>query len=70
MFLILSLSFTFSRYLGLVKNIMNSKDEGIKNLIDKHKGEGRDSTDLFNSIVLDLLEKNKAQSIKTYKEIL
>ena len=57
------------RYLGLVKNIMNSKDEGIKKLIDKHKGEGRDSTDLFNSIVLDLLEKNKAQSIKTYKEI-
>jgi hypothetical protein len=40
-----------NRYLGLVKNIVNSKEPHIKSLVDKHRGNGKQSTELFNSVV-------------------
>jgi hypothetical protein len=42
-----------NRYLGLVKNIVNSKEPHIKSLVDKHRGDGKQSTELFNSVVSD-----------------
>jgi hypothetical protein len=41
-----------NRYLGLVKNIVNSKEPHIKSLVDKHRGDGKQSTELFNNIIL------------------
>jgi hypothetical protein len=35
-----------NRYLGLVKNIVNSKEPHIKSLVDKHRGNGKQSTEL------------------------
>jgi hypothetical protein len=58
-----------SRYLGLVKNIVNSKEPHIKKLVDKHRGNGKQSTELFNSVVSDLLESDKTLSLKTYEHV-
>jgi hypothetical protein len=55
-----------NRYLGLVKNIVNSKEPHIKSLVDKHRGNGKQSTELFNSVVSDLLESDKKLPLKTY----
>jgi hypothetical protein len=59
-----------NRYLGLVKNIVNSKEPHIKSLVDKHRGDGKQSTELFNSVVSDLLESDKKLPLKTYDKCL
>jgi transposase len=41
-------------YLGLVKNIVNSKEPHIKILVDKHRGDGKQSTELFNKCLFIL----------------
>jgi hypothetical protein len=38
---------------------VNSKEPHIKSLVDKHRGNGKQSTELFNSVVSDLLESDK-----------
>jgi hypothetical protein len=45
--------FTLHRYLGLVRNIINSKDKEIKTIVDKHKKTGKKSAELFNSTIKD-----------------
>jgi hypothetical protein len=37
------------RYLGLVRNIIDSKDIEIKAIVDKHKKTGKKSSELFNT---------------------
>jgi hypothetical protein len=41
----------------------------IKSLVDKHRGNGKQSTELFNSVVSDLLESDKTLSLKTYEHV-
>jgi hypothetical protein len=46
---------------------VNSKEPHIKSLVDKHRGDGKQSTELFNSVVSDLLESDKKLPLKTYE---
>jgi hypothetical protein len=41
----------------------------IKSLVDKHRGDGKQSTELFNSVVSDLLESDKKLPLKTYEHV-
>lgn len=57
------------RYLGLVRNIIDSKDIEIKAIVDKHKKTGKKSSELFNSAIKDLLEDDKTLSLGTYENV-
>jgi hypothetical protein len=55
--------------LGLVRNIIDSKDIEIKEIVDKHKKTGKKSSELFNSAIKDLLEDDKTLSLGTYENV-
>jgi hypothetical protein len=48
---------------------VNSKEPHIKSLVDKHRGDGKQSTELFNSVVSELLESDKKLPLKTYEHV-
>jgi hypothetical protein len=48
---------------------VNSKEPHIKSLVDKHRGDGKQSTELFNSVISDLLESDKKLPLKLHRVV-